>query len=156
MVVMHIRPAARAAFGFFILLLVATPNAQQQADPSSKLTTVLADLVRSGSQQTSAVAGSSSTPSSVRDAIQARRLRIDSNNEVQVYILMSAVTDDGGAAHCGRRHDEIRDAARRRVQAHRSSLLTAVAQLRPSTPSACRPTLAREPAGSPVKATRSC
>ena len=31
---------------------------------------------------------------SVSDAMRSRRLRIDANNEVQVYILMSAVTDE--------------------------------------------------------------
>ena len=30
--------------------------------------------------------------------MQSRRLRIDANNEVQVYILMSAVTDDDACA----------------------------------------------------------
>jgi len=129
--VMHIRPAARAAFVFFTLLLVATPNAQQQPDASSKLTTVLADLVRSGLQQTSSAAGATQAPASVRDALQSRRLRIDSNNEVQVYILLSAVTDETVAQLTAAGVTiEIRDEARRRVQAHLPvSRLTAVAQL---------------------------
>ena len=35
-----------------------------------------------------------SAPTSVQNAIRSRRLRIDANNEVQVYILMCAVTDE--------------------------------------------------------------
>jgi hypothetical protein len=112
--------------------LAATINAQQP-DPSaagSKLTTVLADLV-STPGGSAALTTQSARPRSVRDAMQSRRLRIDANNEVQVYILMSAVTDDtvrqltdAGVTI------EISDAARRRVQAHLPvSRLTAVAQL---------------------------
>ena len=45
--------------------------------------------------------------------MQSRRLRIDANNEVQVYILMSAVTDEtvGQLTDAGVTI-EIRDAAR--------------------------------------------
>jgi hypothetical protein len=112
--------------------LAVTLNAQQIDTTSAnrKLTTVLADLAAS-SGTTTALTTESQRPRSVRDAIQSRRLRIDGNNEVQVYILMSAVTDetvsqltDAGATI------EIRDPARRRVQAHLPvSRLTAVAQL---------------------------
>ena len=87
-------------------------------------------------------------PRSVRDAIQSRRLRFDANNEVQVYILLSAVDDntiqqltDLGVTI------EIRDAARRRVQAHLPvARLQAVAQL--AVVDAIRlPTYARRRAG---------
>src|SRR6185295_1492336 len=75
--------------------LVAFSLAADAHAQSPKLTSVLADLVRasaaSGSQTTLSV---DSMPRSVQDAIQARRLRLDANNEVQVYILLSAVTDE--------------------------------------------------------------
>jgi hypothetical protein len=112
--------------------LAVTLNAQQidTTAATRKLTTVLADLVGS-SGSTTALTTESQRPRPVRDAMQSRRLRVDANNEVQVYILMGAVTDDtvrqltdAGATI------EIRDPARRRVQAHVPvSRLTAVAQL---------------------------
>jgi hypothetical protein len=113
-------------------LAVTITNAQQ-SDPAaatSKLTTVLADLVKSSGSATT-LSAESARPDSVNDAMRSRRLRIDANNEVQVYILMSAVTEatvrqltDAGVTI------EITDAARRRVQAHVPvSRLTAVAQL---------------------------
>lgn len=135
-------------YGFLLaasLAVLAVAASAQQAevvDANGKLTTVLADLARTVTQETGALtsqrAGVSSTlttemqrVTSVRDAMQGRRLRLDANNEVQVYILMSAVTDDtlrqltdAGVTL------EIADAARRRVQAHLPvSRLTAVAQL---------------------------
>jgi hypothetical protein len=127
------------------LAVLAVAVSAQQADvtdANGKLTTVLADLAKAVTQETGAItsqrAAVSSTlttdmlrATSVRDAVQSRRLRFDANNEVQVYILMSAVTDetvrqltDAGVTI------EITDAARRRVQAHLPvSRLTAVAQL---------------------------
>jgi hypothetical protein len=146
--VMNIRPAARAAFAALLATLSVTTTAQQpDADAVSKLTTVLADLVQSSSA-TNVVSAASARSSRVSDAIQSRRLRIDDNNEVQVYILMGAVTDDtvrqltdAGVTI------EIRDAARRRVQAHLPiSKLIAVAQL--TTVDAIRlPTYARARGG---------
>ena len=113
--------------------LAATISAQQ-TDPqtaTAKLTTVLADLVRTPASSLTASQVSDTAPRSVRDALQSHRLRIDANNEVQVYILVSEVTDatakqltDAGVTI------EIADAARRRVQAHVPvSRLTTVAQL---------------------------
>src|SRR5437868_563217 len=131
MVVMRIRPAARAAFAALLAILSVTTRAQQSdPNPDSKLTTVLADLVRA-SVTTTALATESTRPASVRDAIEGRRLRIDANNEVQVYVLLSAVTEDtlrqltdAGVTI------EISDASRRRVQAHLPvSRLTSVARL---------------------------
>jgi hypothetical protein len=123
-------------YGFLVAAslaaLAATINAQppDAATAVSKLTTVLADLVNAPGGA-AAVTTESARPRSVRDAVQSRRLRIDANNEVQVYILVSAVTDetlrqltDAGVTI------EISDTARRRVQAHVPvSRLTAVAQL---------------------------
>src|SRR6185295_5601786 len=100
----------------FLASSLALAAVTAQAQPAQKLTTVLADLVRSGTFST---LSADTVPMSVRDAVVSRRLRIDSNNEVQVYILMAAVTDatvrqleDAGVTI------EIRDVARRRVQAH--------------------------------------
>jgi hypothetical protein len=120
-------------FAAALAALFATATHAQQADVAtvtSKLTTVLADLVTSSGSST-ALAAESARPNSVNDAIRSRRLRIDANNEVQVYILMSTVTDatvlqltDAGVTI------EIADVARRRVQAHLPvSRLTTVAQL---------------------------
>jgi subtilase family protein/HYDIN/CFA65/VesB family protein len=112
--------------------LFALSLAAHAAAQNSKLTGVLADLVQaskaSGSQAALSV---DAMPRSVQDAIRSRRLRIDATNQVQVYILMAAVTDetvkqltDAGATI------EIRDVERRRVQAHLPvARLEAVAQL---------------------------
>jgi hypothetical protein len=140
-----IRSGFLLAASLAVLAVLTFPVSAQQADVTDanvKLTTVLADLAKTVTQETGAVssqrAAASSTltidmlrATSVRDALQSRRLRLDPNNEVQVYILMSAVTDetlrqltDAGVTL------EITDAARRRVQAHLPvSRLTAVAQL---------------------------
>jgi len=128
-----IRYGFLTAASLALLAVLAVTTSAQQTDAAaanSKLTTVLADLVKASGASTALVA-ESERPSSVSDAMQSRRLRIDANNAVQVYILMSAVTDetvrqltDAGATI------EIRDVARRRVQAHVPvSRLTAVAQL---------------------------
>jgi Subtilase family/Abnormal spindle-like microcephaly-assoc'd, ASPM-SPD-2-Hydin len=123
-------------YGFLVAAALAalavTIDAQQPdvTAANSKLTTVLADLVRSSNNSTT-LTTESQRPSSVQNAMRTRRLRIDANNEVQVYILMSAVTDDSVRQLTDAGVTiEIRDAARRRVQAHLPvSRLTAVAQL---------------------------
>jgi hypothetical protein len=110
-----------------LLALSAAPAGAQ----SSKLTSVLADLVRASARSGTTTLAVDAMPSSVQDALQSRRLRIDANNEVQVYILMSSVTDEtvqqlvaAGVTV------EIRDGARRRVQARLPvARLDAVAQL---------------------------
>jgi subtilase family protein/HYDIN/CFA65/VesB family protein len=136
----------RSLFVCLFALSVAVGASAQ----SSKLTGVLADLVRasgpSGSQTSLSL---DSMPQSVQDAVRGRRLRIDANNEVQVYILVSAVTDesvkqltDAGVTI------EIRDAARRRVQAHLPvARLNTVAQLA-VVDSIRLPTYARRRSGS--------
>jgi hypothetical protein len=128
-------------FALLTVTATAQPPNVSGSDTTSKLTTVLADLVQSVAQetgQTTSLRTSASAPfavdkmpRSVQDAVESRRLRIDENNGVQVYILMSAVTDDtvrqltdAGVTI------EIRDAARRRVQARVPvARLQAVAQL---------------------------
>jgi hypothetical protein len=129
----------------FALSLASDAGAQ-----SAKLTGVLADLVRaspttSGSQTALSV---DSLPPSVQDAMRARRLRLDANNEVQVYILMSSVTDDSVKQLTDAGVTiEIRDAERRRVQAHLPiAKLNAVAQL-DVVDSIRLPTYARRRAG---------
>src|SRR5262249_4045611 len=118
----------RSLFVCLFALTLAAPAAAQ----NPKLTTVLADLVRAQSAagaQTALTAPA--MPRRAQDRIAGRRLPFDANNQVQVYILVSAVTDDtvqqltaAGATI------EIRDEARRRVQAHLPvSRLDAVAQL---------------------------
>jgi hypothetical protein len=131
------------------ICLFALSLASEAGAQSAKLTGVLADLVRSsaptGSQSALSI---DSMPPSVQDAIRARRLRLDANNEVQVYILMSSVNDDtvkqltdAGATI------EIRDAERRRVQAHLPiAKLSTVAQLA-IVDSIRLPTYARRRAG---------
>jgi hypothetical protein len=118
----------RSLFVCLVALSLAAPAGAQ----SPKLTTVLADLVRAAAAAGTTTALSvDAMPRSVQDAMLSRRLRIDGSNEVQVYILMSSVTDEtvqqlvaAGVTV------EIRDAARRRVQAHVPvARLDAVAQL---------------------------
>jgi hypothetical protein len=118
----------RSLFVCLFALSLAAPAGAQ----SPKLTSVLADLVRAQTRAGTATTLSvDAMPRSVQDAVQSRRLRIDAHNEVQVYILMSSVTDEtvqeivaAGVTI------EIRDASRRRVQAHLPiTRLDAVAQL---------------------------
>lgn len=118
------------ASSFALLVATAATTAAQRSgivEPLSKVTTVLAELLQSvpqdtgriTSQRTGAmVSAVDALPRSVQDAVRSRRLRFGANNDVQVYILLRAVTDDtvrqltdAGATI------EIRDEAQRRVQA---------------------------------------
>lgn len=132
---------------------------------AGKLTTVLADLVQALPQTAAApAAGAAGAPApqlamssydafppSVQDAIKGRWLRIDQHNAAQVYVLVNEVTDAvvsqltaAGAAI------EIRDAARRRVQARIPlDRLQAVAAL-PSVDEIRLPTYARRRAGTAI------
>ena len=114
-------------------------SASAQRPDGTKLTTVLADLSQAVTQDP---AGRSTArrvttlspdalPRSVQDAMRGGLLRINANNEVQVYILMSAVTDATVAELTAAGVTiEIRDPERRRVQARIAvSSLQAVAQL---------------------------
>jgi hypothetical protein len=110
------------------LLPFARANTTNTADGNVKLTTVLADLAQAVPQQQGPLAAEraggttaisqDALPPSVRDAMQARRVRINARNAVQVYILVDAVNDDnlqqlGGLGVT----IEIVDAAHARVQA---------------------------------------
>src|SRR4029079_2199361 len=71
-----------------------------QASP--RLATVLQDLSLTIPQEASLAPEAAATrplgaarlPKSVQDAMQARRLRVDDQTGVQVYLLLSEVTDD--------------------------------------------------------------
>src|SRR4051812_45406726 len=93
--------------------------ASAQAD-ASKLTTVLADLVRASQVTTTARPRSiDRMPKSAQDAIQGGKLRLDANGAVQVYVLIDAVSDEKLAQlSAAGAVIEIADAAHRRVQAH--------------------------------------
>ena len=132
--------------GVLVLLAVASViHLQGQAGggvaPSAKLTTLLADLAQAVAQDSAHAAasglsarttpGTDQLPASVRDAIRGRRLRMNASNEVQVYVLMDAVTEANlqQLAAVGVTV-EITDAARRRVQARvPTTRLQAVAAL---------------------------
>jgi subtilase family protein/centrosomal CEP192-like protein len=95
------RAAALAAIFFFLLAWAHRGGAGNPSGPP-KLATILADLAHSVPQRQTGLAlerGSETPlspenlPKSVRDAIRGRRLRMNSRNEVQVYILLTAVTD---------------------------------------------------------------
>ncbi len=119
--------------GICLLLAVAAgmrrPAAAAQDPPQSKLSSVLTDLAGAVGQEQGLPAAQAAAgpvtplavdtlPKSVRDALHGRRLRMNDRNEVQVYVLMLAVTDatveqleSNGAIV------EISDAPHRRVQA---------------------------------------
>ena len=107
------------------ILAIQEPGLQGQT-AASKLTTVLGDLARSvpqdaGGAMLGAVAPPATLaamPRSVQDAALTRRLRFGANNTVQVYILMSEVTDASvrRLASAGVKV-ELTDVAGRRVQA---------------------------------------
>ena len=131
--------ALLAGFLFFRVGRAEAPQAAGQVSP--KLTALLADMVRSVSQtpaeapaaRTAPDRGFSmeSMPPSVRDAARHRMLRVNSKAEVQVYILLDAVT--GENLRQLEAHGvtvEIPDAAHRRVQARIPvARLQAVAEL---------------------------
>ena len=112
-----------------LFLLPVSPRGEMNTRAANgKLTTVLADLAQSVPQQQAptSLSGSplaegfstASMPKSARDALQGREMRINSNGEVQVYILMNAVTDENlGQLKANGVTIEINDAENHRVQA---------------------------------------
>ena len=133
----------RALRGFVIALALAGAGllvtAQAPLPASVKLSTILADLAgavpqdRDGDPVAPMPAPLSvpGLPAAVRDAVNTRQLRLDTQQRVQVYILVREVTDDvrrrleaAGAAI------EIASVEDRRVQARvPASRLTRVAAL---------------------------
>jgi hypothetical protein len=123
----------RVSLTAVFVLLAVVPLMMQRRDasgppPVSKLTTILADLAGSVPQGQGPLAGERSgqgarlsvdaLPRSVQDAMTTRRLRIDSNNGVQVYVLLEEVTEENlQQLRAAGATIEITDAARRRVQA---------------------------------------
>src|SRR5712691_3063180 len=95
---LFIRFAAAAALASATAVFAAQTTAVP--DPAGKLATVLLDLAQAVPQDrgrfvANRAAGSpDGMPKSVFDATRGRALRIDDANQVQVYILLSAVTDD--------------------------------------------------------------
>ena len=94
------------------------------ADPTGKLTTILAELARAVPQQRGAAAARvtplsrEDLPAPVRDALHGRQLRINAADEVQVYILVQSLTDE--TLRDLQQHGatiEIPDPGRKRVQA---------------------------------------
>ena len=130
------------AFVAATILAATVPAGAQNAaiDPSQKLTSVLATLAQSVTQDTARVATADATgsrvsrdalPKAVQDAMVTRRLHMNDANEVQVYILMSEVTADRiDQLTAAGVTIEIPDEARRRIQARiPATRLRAVASL---------------------------
>lgn len=113
-----------------ILLTTGSVEAQDAVagDVSSKLTSVLETLTRTVPQDDARIVLQSlppatrlsvaALPKAVQDAMETHRLRINDANQVQVYVLMSAVTDDRiSQLTAAGVTIEIVDGGRRRVQA---------------------------------------
>src|SRR5438105_14557631 len=97
----------RSAVVVFVVAVGFTAAAQRAdttgASAVSKLTTVLAELSQAVAQDQAPIAplrvGTASPlaidalPKSVQDSLRGGLLRINENNEVQVYILMSSLND---------------------------------------------------------------
>src|SRR5262249_40243905 len=82
----------RAPTLFVLVCLLITTGFQIRAQSGEeKLATVLQDVARAGEP-----AGGDATvrPKSVQDAVASRRLRFDAAGNVQVYVLVTATTDD--------------------------------------------------------------
>jgi len=103
--------AAVAAAG--ALAAPRVPLSAQSAP--SKLTNVLADLARSAGTRPQSV---DALPVSVQDAIRAGSLRLNENNEVQIYVLLTEASPENlDALNAVGATIEIRDLAHWRVQA---------------------------------------
>src|SRR5262245_34252932 len=95
-------PAATASMLCFVTMLAIQQPAVRGQTGASKLTTVLGDLARSVPQDRGGglfgalrpSLAMATLPRSVQDAASSQRLRVDANAAVQVYILLTEVTDD--------------------------------------------------------------
>jgi hypothetical protein len=140
------RPALRhTVAGFFLaaihLSLLPSVWGSEAARPGlAKLSTVLADVAGAVPQESGPAPARrvkapgfllAAMPQSVRDAARARLLRLNEYAEVQVYILMDALTDERlGALQAQGVSVEFTDPARGRVQARLpASRLVAAAAL---------------------------
>ena len=123
----------------FVALLASTRGDVHTQTVSAKLTTLLADVARTVPQDaggaltasTAAAVAVDALPKSVQDAMHGRLLRMSDSRDIQVYVLMTAVTDDAMAQLTAAGATiEIPDAAHGRVQARiPASRLQAVAAL---------------------------
>lgn len=119
--------ALLATLATLLLISAGQPNQVIGQAPASKLTSVLADLARAVPQEPAAAPRGSgpasalsvdALPKSVRDAVRGRRLRLNAQDEVQVYVLMPQVTEAAlGQLTAAGITIEIADAAHHRVQA---------------------------------------
>ena len=108
------------------LVVLVTQPTRLRGQTASRLSTVLADLARAsalenGSLPTARAASlppQEHLPASVRDALRARHLRINSRGEVQVYVLVTDVNDEvRGQLEAAGATIEIEDTRARRIQA---------------------------------------
>ena len=137
--------------------IAARPLSVAGQSAESKLTTVLADLARTVVQDPSPIAALR-TPArplaietlspAVQDAVRGGWLQINSSDEVQVYILVNALTDDTvNTLTAAGVTIELQDRGRRRVQARIPvARLQAVAEL-PQVDSIRLPTYAQHRIG---------
>ena len=119
----HVRQAALAAA---CLVVLVTQPTRLRGQTASRLSTVLADLARASALENGSLPTARAAPvppqehlpASVRDALRARHLRINSRGEVQVYVLVTDVNDEIRAqlAAAGATI-EIEDTRARRIQA---------------------------------------
>ena len=93
--------ALARVIGLLVLLMVAQEPTLIGQSVQGKLATVLGDLARAVPQDEaggspfarfSAPIAIAALPRSVQDAAASRRLRVDSRNTVQVYILLTEAT----------------------------------------------------------------
>jgi len=118
--------AAATMLVCFVTILAIQEPAVRGQTASSKLATVLGDLARSVPQDRSGSWFSALSPRvslakmprSVQDAASGQRLRLDGNNTVQVYILLTEISENIVARlRSSGVQVELTDAAARRVQA---------------------------------------
>ena len=117
--------AGAMLFCFVTILAIQQPAMNGQTI-TSKLATVLGDLARSVPQdRTGGFLAAllpqipvAAMPRSVQDAVSSQRLRFDGNNTVQVYILLTELTEDAlRRLRSSGVRVELTDVAGRRVQA---------------------------------------
>ena len=120
------RRLSLAALLVVVFLFPFSPHTTLRGQASPRLATVLQDLSRAVPQEASLAPEAAATralgaarlPKSVQDAMQARRLRVDDQTGVQVYLLLSEVTDDAlNGLRAAGVTIEIPDAEHHRVQA---------------------------------------
>jgi hypothetical protein len=120
------RRLSLAALLVIVFFFPFSTHTTLRGQASPRLATVLQDLSRTIPQEASLAPEAAATralgaarlPKSVQDAMQARRLRVDDQTGVQVYLLLSEVTDDAlNGLRAAGVTVEIPDAEHHRVQA---------------------------------------